>query len=118
MTTVCLTFDFDAVSIWVSTFKQTSATPVSRGEYGARVGLPRILELLAAKGVPASFYVPAHTAVSFPKSVHAIRAAGHEIGRGPRFLILGQPIDRLQRSGAVFRTLEEAARKWEAEVSR
>ncbi len=79
MTRVCLTFDFDAVSIWVSTFKQTSASPLSRGEYGARVGLPRILELLARQQVKATFFVPAHTAVSFPDAVRRIQAEGHEI---------------------------------------
>lgn len=80
MTTVCLTFDFDAVSIWVSTFKQTSASPISRGEFGARVGLPRILDLLARRRVKATFFVPGHTAVSFPDLVRQIRAEGHEIG--------------------------------------
>lgn len=79
MTTICLTFDFDAISIWVSTFKQLSASPLSRGEYGARVGLPRILELLARKRVTATFFVPGHTAVSFPEAVRRIRDAGHEI---------------------------------------
>jgi peptidoglycan-N-acetylglucosamine deacetylase len=79
MPTVCLTFDFDAVSIWISTFKQTAPTPVSRGEYGARVGVPRILELLARKRVRATFFVPAHTAVSFPDAVRRIREQGHEI---------------------------------------
>lgn len=80
MTTVCLTFDFDAVALWVSTFKQTSATPVSRGEYGARVGLGRVLDLLTAKAIPATFFVPAHTAVSFPDETRRIAALGHEIG--------------------------------------
>ncbi len=42
MTTVGLTFDFDAVSLWIN-FKQLSPTPVSRGEFGAKVGVPRIL---------------------------------------------------------------------------
>jgi peptidoglycan-N-acetylglucosamine deacetylase len=79
MTTVCLTFDFDAVSIWVSTFKLTGPTPVSRGEYGARIGVPRILELLTRKHIPATFFVPAHTAVSFPDTVRRIREQGHEI---------------------------------------
>ena len=79
MTTVCLTFDFDALSIWISTFKLTSPTPLSRGEYGARVGLPRILTLLDRHAVRATFFVPAHTAVSFPGSVRDIAAAGHEI---------------------------------------
>lgn len=80
MTTVCLTFDFDAVSLWVSTFRQTSATPVSRGEYGANVGLGRVLDLLAEKGVKATFFVPAHTAASYPDQTRRILAAGHEIG--------------------------------------
>lgn len=79
MTTVCLTFDFDAVSIWVSTFKQTSASPVSRGEFGARVGVPRILDLLGRKRLKATFFVPGHTAVSFPEAVRRIRDDGHEI---------------------------------------
>jgi len=79
MTTVCLSFDFDAVSLWVSTFRQTTATPVSRGEYGANVGLGRVLRLLEAKGVPATFFVPAHTAASYPDQTRAIVAAGHEI---------------------------------------
>lgn len=78
-TTVCLTFDFDALSIWVSTFKQTTATPLSRGEYGARVGIGRILDLLAKHRVPATFFVPAHTAASFPGEVMAIAKEGHEI---------------------------------------
>ncbi|MGB3312832.1 MAG: polysaccharide deacetylase [Albidovulum sp.] len=80
MTTVCLTFDFDAVSLWVSTFRQTSATPVSRGEYGANVGLSRVLDLLREKGAQATFFVPAHTAASYPEQTRRILVEGHEIG--------------------------------------
>lgn len=78
-TTVCLTFDFDAVSLWVSTFKLTTPTPLSRGEFGARIGVPRILDVLAKKAVPATFFVPGHTAVNFPEAVRAIAGKGHEI---------------------------------------
>jgi peptidoglycan/xylan/chitin deacetylase (PgdA/CDA1 family) len=80
VTTVCLTFDFDAVSLWVGTFRQSTATAVSRGEYGARVGLPRVLDVLTEKEVVATFFVPAHTAVSFPTETRRIADAGHEIG--------------------------------------
>lgn len=80
MSVVCLSFDFDAVSLWAGSFRQTSATPVSRGEYGARVGLPRVLALLRERGVTATFFVPAHTAVSFPEAARRILAEGHEIG--------------------------------------
>lgn len=79
MTVVCLTFDFDAVSLWISTMRQTTATPLSRGEYGARVGVPRLLDLLARKSLRATFFTPAHTAVAFPETVRSIRNAGHEI---------------------------------------
>ena len=79
MTSVSLTFDCDAVSIWVSTFKQTTASPVSRGEYGVRVGLPRILGLLERKGIKATFFVQGHTAESFPDVIRRIRQDDHEI---------------------------------------
>jgi peptidoglycan/xylan/chitin deacetylase (PgdA/CDA1 family) len=104
MTTVCLTFDFDALSIWLSTFKLTSPTPLSRGEYGARVGLPRVLALLERHRVPATFFVPAHTAASFPDAVRAIAAAGHEIAahgfvhESPVSLGRAEEVDLLTRS--------------------
>lgn len=79
MTNVCLTFDFDAVSLWITTMRQTSATPLSRGEFGALVGVPRVLALLAQKDIRATFFVPAHTAAAFPAETLQIRDAGHEI---------------------------------------
>jgi peptidoglycan/xylan/chitin deacetylase (PgdA/CDA1 family) len=80
MTSVCLTFDFDAVSLWISSFRQATATPISRGEYGANVGIGRVLRLLQEKGVKATFFVPAHTAATYPEQTRRIRAEGHEIG--------------------------------------
>jgi peptidoglycan-N-acetylglucosamine deacetylase len=80
VTKVCLTFDFDAVSLWVSTFKQTTATPVSRGEFGANVGIGRILDLLTNKGLKATFFIPAHTAAAFETQTQRIASEGHEIG--------------------------------------
>jgi peptidoglycan/xylan/chitin deacetylase (PgdA/CDA1 family) len=79
MTSVCLTFDFDALSIWLSTFKQPTPSPLSRGEYGARVGIVRILDALERRAVRATFFVPAHTAASFPEVVRRIAGQGHEI---------------------------------------
>ncbi|MGD2143271.1 MAG: polysaccharide deacetylase [Anaerolineae bacterium] len=77
--TVCLTFDFDALSVWLG--DGTSATPamLSRGEFGARVGVRRILKLLADHDIQATFFVPGHTAGSFPEAVSAILTAGHEV---------------------------------------
>jgi peptidoglycan-N-acetylglucosamine deacetylase len=79
MTTVCLTFDFDAFSIWMSTFKQVTPAGLSRGEYSGRVGIVRVLEMLERHGVPATFFVPAHTASTYPDIVSALPAAGHEV---------------------------------------
>lgn len=76
--TICLSFDFDALSVWFS-FPNTTPAMLYRGEYGARVGVPRILTLLERLEVPATFFVPGHTVESFPTEVEAILAAGHEI---------------------------------------
>ena len=34
--TVCLTFDFDALSVWLRSAPFTSPAKLSRGEYGGR----------------------------------------------------------------------------------
>ena len=78
-TTVCLTFDFDAISIWIGPFAARSPSMISRGEFGA-VGCERILRLLDREGIPATFFVTGHTADTYPGHVRAIAAAGHEIG--------------------------------------
>ena len=53
---------------------------LSWGQYGARVGMPRIMSLLARHDVRASFYVPAVTALIHPEEQKALASAGHEIG--------------------------------------
>jgi peptidoglycan-N-acetylglucosamine deacetylase len=75
---VCLTFDFDALSVWFGYDRVTPAM-LQRGEYGARVGVPRLLERLGALGLPATFFIPGHTIESFPAECEAILAAGHEV---------------------------------------
>lgn len=53
---------------------------MSWGEYGARVGVPRILDLLARHSVPATFYVPAVAALLHEDEQRRVVAEGHEIG--------------------------------------
>ena len=77
--TVCLTFDFDAISLWIGPYKATSPSKISRGEFGV-VGVERILTVLQRAGLPATFFVTGHTADTYPSSVRAIKDAGHEIG--------------------------------------
>jgi peptidoglycan-N-acetylglucosamine deacetylase len=50
------------------------------GQFGNRVGVPRILKLLDAHGVRATFYVPAVVAMLYPDEQRRAIAAGHEIG--------------------------------------
>lgn len=76
--TVCLTFDFDALSVWYG-YPNTSPAMLARGEYGARVGVPRVLKLLQQQQIRATFFIPGHTVDSFPDEVAAIISDGHEV---------------------------------------
>lgn len=76
---VNLGFDFDAFSVWMETFKQTSQAYLSRGEYGAEVCVPRILKLLKKHEITGSFCIPGHTADSYPDVCRSIIEAGHEV---------------------------------------
>lgn len=53
---------------------------MSWGQYGNRVGVPRILALLARHDVKATFYVPAVVALLHPQEQRVIVGEGHEIG--------------------------------------
>src|SRR4029453_4456828 len=53
---------------------------LSQGRFGILEGLPRILSLLRAAEVRASFFIPAWVAEHYPSSVRAIAGDGHEIG--------------------------------------
>jgi len=53
---------------------------MSWGQYGSRVGVPRIAALLRTHDVRATFFVPAVTALIYPDEQRGLVAAGHEIG--------------------------------------
>jgi peptidoglycan-N-acetylglucosamine deacetylase len=53
---------------------------MSWGQYGNRVGVPRIIDLLDRYGIKASFYVPAVAALLYPDEQKRLVAEGHEIG--------------------------------------
>lgn len=75
---VCLTFDFDAQSGFISR-GLTTPTPLSRGEFGI-VGAARILDLLKAHGIRSTWFVPGFTIETYPAVCEALVRAGHEIG--------------------------------------
>ena len=52
---------------------------LSQGQYGNVQGIPRILKILSDAAIPASFFVPAVTALLYPDEQKRISAQGHEI---------------------------------------
>jgi peptidoglycan/xylan/chitin deacetylase (PgdA/CDA1 family) len=78
---VGLSFDVDNATATLST-GNLDYEILSRGEYGAVDGLPRILRILDRQQVPASFFIPAASAVLHPRVITDIQgtAQKHEIG--------------------------------------
>jgi peptidoglycan-N-acetylglucosamine deacetylase len=76
---VALSFDVDQETGSLRDGR-TSPALLAQGEYGSRAGLPRILKLLERYAIPASFYIPAVSALLHPDDVRCIAQAGHEVG--------------------------------------
>ena len=117
--TVALTFDHDSISDGVR--RGDSPVKLSHAEFGVRVGAPRILELLAERGIASTWFVPGHTLETFPDSTAAILAGGHEIGCHGWFhedaatLARGEERELLERcAAAVERVTGARPRGWRA----
>jgi peptidoglycan/xylan/chitin deacetylase (PgdA/CDA1 family) len=77
---VALSFDIDNATVPLSR-GLLGSEDLSRGMYGAIDGLPRILSLLDRQNVPASFFIPAVSALLNPEMTPAILSRKrHEIG--------------------------------------
>jgi len=78
---VGFSFDVDNATATLST-GTIDYEIISRGEYGAIDGLPRILRLLDRQQIPASFFIPAVSAILHPQVIKDIQSAKqrHEIG--------------------------------------
>lgn len=79
---VLLTFDLDADSSCRGAYSGRLDEPVARskGQFGPKVGLPRILDLLDRYSIKSTFFVPGWVAETYPESVRAIVRGGHEVG--------------------------------------
>ena len=79
---VLLSFDVDNQTPTLGGAQDPRATSIgtlSRGEYGARVGLQRVLDLLDRNSIPASFFIPAVSLELNPEMVAAIKKSNrHE----------------------------------------
>jgi peptidoglycan/xylan/chitin deacetylase (PgdA/CDA1 family) len=75
---VLLTFDHDAES------RQALLCPdrpvrLSKGQFGPRVGMRRVLDLLDKYAIKSTFFVPGWTAETYPEGVKEIVRRGHEV---------------------------------------
>ena len=75
---VCMTLDFDTVSLWQA-MGQTTPTPISRGEFGV-VAAERLLDLFAELAVPTTWFIPGITIDTYPEICARVAQAGHEVG--------------------------------------
>ena len=102
---VLLSFDVDTQTWELMNGGRPSSSDLSQGEYGARVGLQRVVDRLTEYRVPASFFVPAVSAMLHPGMVETLCAAGgHEIGvhgwvhEHPSSLEPSEELDLMERS--------------------
>jgi peptidoglycan/xylan/chitin deacetylase (PgdA/CDA1 family) len=76
---VCLTFDFDAISVWIGPRGSRSPNLIARGEFG-EVGANRLVDLLAEYRLPSTWFIPGHTIETYPDVCDRVVADGHEVG--------------------------------------
>ena len=76
---VMISFDVDNDTILIGRNANPSIGAMSQGEYGARVGLQRVVDLMDRHEIPASFFIPAVSLVLRPDMIDVIQASGrHE----------------------------------------
>jgi peptidoglycan/xylan/chitin deacetylase (PgdA/CDA1 family) len=75
---VALSFDSDHETIPLRD-GHTSPGLLAAGEYGSRAAAPRVLDLLARHNIPATFFMPAVSALLHSAEARGYVEAGHEI---------------------------------------
>jgi len=77
---VLLSYDVDNETVQGLRTGEVSIGPLSQGQYGARVALPRVVRLMDEQNVPATFFFPAWSLKLAPEQADVIQASGmHEI---------------------------------------
>ncbi|KUL81396.1 hypothetical protein ZTR_10982 [Talaromyces verruculosus] len=104
---VAVTIDLDAVSGWLGTGYSTEnvLADYSAGFFAAQVGVPRLVEMLKRTGIAnkVTWFIPGHSAESFPEEVQQVVDTGCEIGlhgyahEGAYSLTVQQERDVLER---------------------
>ena len=78
---VLLSYDVDNETVQGLRTGEINIGPLSQGQYGARVALPRIVNLMNEENIPATFFFPAWSLKLDPEQADLIKNSGqHEIG--------------------------------------
>ncbi|KFA68371.1 hypothetical protein S40285_02501 [Stachybotrys chlorohalonatus IBT 40285] len=81
---VALSVDFDAVSHWLGTgcHADNNMADYSSGIFAGQVGVYRLLDMFKRNGIAdkVTWFVPGHTAETFPEAARAVFESGAEIG--------------------------------------
>jgi len=77
---VLLSYDVDNETVQGLRTGDISIGPLSQGQYGSRVALPRVVRLMNAENVPSTFFFPAWSLKLAPEQAELIQGSGmHEI---------------------------------------
>ncbi|TDE40344.1 polysaccharide deacetylase family protein [Antarcticimicrobium sediminis] len=73
--------DVDAVAGWLGSYGgEDSPDDISRGIFAGEVGSMRLLDLFDKFGITTTWFVPGHSAETFPEQMKEVAKRGHEIG--------------------------------------
>jgi peptidoglycan/xylan/chitin deacetylase (PgdA/CDA1 family) len=73
--------DVDAVAGWLGSYGgEDSPDDISRGMFAGEVGSPRLLDLFDKTGLKTTWFIPGHSAETFPEQMRDVAKRGHEIG--------------------------------------
>ncbi len=107
---------FDAVALWIGSFGGAdSPCDISRGVFGAKRGVPRLLDMFKRYGIKTTWGVTGHSMESFPRAADMLVASGHEIAvhgylhENPLAMTRQQESDVLDRSIEVIKRLSGKA---------
>lgn len=78
---VMMAFDLDAETLWLVRNKENRNHPVnlSKGAYGPKQGIPRILNMLDIHDIKATFFIPGWVIERHEEAAKDIHRRGHEI---------------------------------------
>jgi peptidoglycan/xylan/chitin deacetylase (PgdA/CDA1 family) len=79
---VSITFDYDGDEVWLSADPSNAQKPalLSQGQYGSKVGVSAVLDVLGRHKIRGSFFVIGRLTEKYEDSVIRILEAGHEVG--------------------------------------